>query len=47
MGHKEVEADQVLGLEYLVSFTVSSFIIDRCSFQRIFKYNTYWDRKVL
>ena len=47
MGHKQVEVDQVLGLEYLVSFTVSSFVIDRYSFQRIFKCNTYWDRKVL
>ena len=44
---KEVRADQVLGPEFLVSFAVFSFSIDRYSFQRRFKCNIYGDKKVL
>ena len=33
LGPKKVGADQVLGPEFLVSFTVSLFNIDRYSFQ--------------
>ena len=41
LGPKKVGADQVFGPEFLVSFTVSSFSIDRYSFQQSFKCNTY------
>ena len=51
LGPKKVGADQVLGPEFLVSFTVSSFSIDRYSFQQSFKCNTssvrlgkFWDQ---
>ena len=44
---KEVGADQVLGPEFLVSFTLSSFSIDRYCIQQSFKCNTYGDKKVL
>ena len=44
---KKVGADKVLGPEFLVSFTVSSFSIDRYSFQQSFKCNTYGDKNVL
>ena len=44
---KKVGADQVLGPEFVVSFTVSSFSIDRYSFQQSFKCNTYGDRNAL
>ena len=47
LGPKEVEADWVLGPEFLVSFTVSSLSIDTYLFQRSFKCNTYRDKKVL
>ena len=47
LGPKKVRADQVLGPEFLVSFTFSSFSIDRYSFQQSFKCNTYVDKKVL
>ena len=47
LGPKKVGADQVLGPEFLVSFTVSSFSIDRYSFQKSFKRNTYGDKNVL
>ena len=47
LGPKEVRADQVLGPELLVSFTVSSFSIDRYYIQQSFKCNTYGDKKVL
>ena len=47
LGPKKVGADQVLGPEFLVSFTVSSFSIDRYSFQQSFKCNTYGDKNVL
>ena len=40
-------ADQLLGPEFVVSFTVSSFSIDIYFFQRSFKCNTYEDKKVL
>ena len=46
-GPKEVGADQVLGLELLVSFTVSAFSIDRYYILQSFKCNTYGDKKVL
>ena len=36
----------MLGSEFLVSFTVSSFSIDRYSFQQSFKCNTYGDKNV-
>ena len=36
LGPKKVGADQVLGPEFLVSLTVSSFSIDRYSFQQSF-----------
>ena len=44
---KEVGADQVLGPEFLVSFTLSSFSIDRYCIQQSFKCNTDEDKKVL
>ena len=44
---KEIGADQVLGPEFLVSFTLSSFSIDRYCIQQSFKCNTYGDKKVL
>ena len=44
---KEVGADQMLGPEFLVSCTFSSFSIDRYSFQQSFKCNTYVDKIVL
>ena len=47
LGPKNVGADQVLDPEFLVSFTVSSFSIDRYYFQQRFKCNTYEDRNVL
>ena len=47
IGPKKVGADNVLGPEVLVSFTVSSFSIDRYSFQQSFKFNTYGDKDVL
>ena len=47
LGPKKVGADQVLGPEFLVSFTVSLFSIDRYSFQQSFKCNTYGDKNVL
>ena len=47
IGPKKVGADNVLGPEVLVSFTVSSFNIDRYSFQQSFKFNTYGDKDVL
>ena len=47
LGAKKVGAEQVLGPESLVSFTVSSFSIDRYSFQQNFKCNTYRDKDVL
>ena len=46
-GPKKVGADQILDPEFLVSFTVSSFNIDRYSFQQSFKCNTYGDIYVL
>ena len=47
LGPKKVGADQVLDQEFLASFTVSSFSIDRYSFQQSFKCNTYGDKNVL
>ena len=47
LGHEKVGADQVLGPEFLVIFTVSSFSIDRYSFQQSFKCNTYGDKNVV
>ena len=47
LGPKKVGADHVLGPEFLVSFTVSSFSIDRYSFQQSLKCNTYGDKNVL
>ena len=47
LGPQGVGADQVLDPEFLVSFTVSSFSIDRYSFQQSFKCNTYGDKNVL
>ena len=47
LGPKKVGADKVLGPEFLVSFTVSSFSIDRYSFQQSFKCNTYGEKNVL
>ena len=47
LGPKKVGAGQVLGPEFLVSFTVSSFSIDRYSFQQSFKCNTYGEKNVL
>ena len=44
---QRVGADQVLDPEFLVSFTVSSFSIDRYSFQQSFKCNTYGAKNVL
>ena len=37
LGRKDVEADQVLGPEFLVIFTVSSFSFDRYSFSTKFQ----------
>ena len=47
IGPKKVGADDALGPEFLVSFTVSSFSIDRYWFQQSFKFNTYGDKDVL
>ena len=47
LGPKKVEADQVLDPEFLASFTVSLFSIDRFCFQQSFKCNTYGDKNVL
>ena len=47
LGPKKVGADQVLGSEFIVSFTVSSFSLDRYSFQQRVKCNTYGDKNVL
>ena len=47
LGPKKVGADQVLGPEFLVSFTVYSFSIDRYSFQQSVKCNTYGDNNAL
>ena len=47
LGPKKVGADQVLGSEFLVSFTVCSFSIGRYSFQQSFKCNTYGEKNVL
>ena len=47
LGPKKVGADQVLNPEFLVSFAVSSFSIDRYSFQQSFKCNTYGDKNLL
>ena len=47
LGPKKVGADQVLGSEFLVSFAVPSFSIDRYSFQQSFKCDTYGDKNVL
>ena len=47
LGPKKVGANQVLGPEFLVSFTVSSFSIDRYCIQQSFRCNTYEDKKVL
>ena len=47
IGPKKVWADQVLGPEFLVTFTVSSFSIDTYSFQQSFKCNTYGEKNVL
>ena len=47
LGPKKVGADQVLSPEFLVSFTVSSFSIDRYFFQQSFKCNTYGDKNLL
>ena len=44
LGPKKVGAHQILGPEFLVSFTVSSFSVDRYSFQQSFKRNT-WGQK--
>ena len=45
MRQKAVGVDQVLDPEFLVSRTISSFIIDRYSFQLIFKCNNYGNKK--
>ena len=47
LGPKKVGADQVLNPEFLVSFAVSSFSIDRYYFQQFFKCNTYGDKNLL
>ena len=47
LGPKGIGVDQVLDPEFLVSFTVSSFGIDRFSFQQRFKCNTYRDKNLL
>ena len=47
LGPKGIGVDQVLDPEFLVSFTVSSFSIDRFSFQQRFKCNTYGDKNLL
>ena len=47
LGPKKVGADQVLGSEFPVSFTVCSFSIGRYSFQQSFKCNNYGDKNVL
>ena len=46
LGPQKVGAEQ-LNPEFLVSFTVSSFSIDRYSFQQSFKCNTYETKTVL
>ena len=43
----KVGDDQDLGPEFIVSFTVSSFSIDRYSSQQSFNCNTYGDKNVL
>ena len=47
LGPKEIGADQVLGPEFPVSFTISSFSIDRYCIQQSYKCNAYGDKKVL
>ena len=47
LGLKEVGADQMLDPEFLLSFTVSSFSVNRYYFQQRFKCNTYEDKNVL
>ena len=47
LGPEKVGAEQVLSPEFLVSFTISSFSIDRYSFQQSFKCNTYGSKSVL
>ena len=47
IGPKKVGSDQILDPEFLVSFTVSSFSIDRYFFQEIFKCNAYGNKNVL
>ena len=47
LGPKGIRVDQVLDPQFLVSFTVSSFSIDRFSFQQHFKCNTYGDKNLL
>ena len=47
LGPKGIKVDQVLDPQFLVSFTVSSFSIDRFSFQQYFKCNTYGDKNLL
>ena len=47
LGPKEVGADEVLGPEFLISFAVSAFSIDRYCIRQSFKCNTYGDKKVL
>ena len=47
LGPKEVGTEWVLGPEFLVSFTVSSFSIDTYLFQRSFKCYAYRDKSVL
>ena len=44
---KKVGANQVLNPEFLISFAVSSFSIDRYSFQQSFKCNTYGNKNLL
>ena len=45
LGPREEEADQVLGPEILVSFTVSLFSIDGYYIQQSFKCNTYGKKR--
>ena len=47
LGPKGIGVGQVLDPEFLVSSTVSSFSIDRFSFQQRFKCNTYGDKNLL
>ena len=44
---KKVGADQVFSPDIPLSFTISSFSIDRYSFQQSYKCNTYGDKNVL